>query len=831
MLVKFIQGYESYRKGELAGFDKETADNLVKNGYAEKIENVILDNKIKENIPVIIEKSVTKKMIELMKKKEKIADIIIPHHDRHDLLKNVLDKLPNDIFNIIICSGGTFAENCNKGAKIAKTDNLIFMNDDIVPDISQLIMACEMEEDIVGFRQKLVSQGDVIVYGIGWSIKENGEIYSDLRRGERSLHIPSGFLMRVKKDVWKKLKGFNEDFINGGEDLDFGLRALEMEMSIGFIKDENPIIHYHQQSSGRMDHDEKNKELFKKIWPDERIKKAININDNRKTKILITNYSMKHYSGSETFTYTLGMELKRRGYEVDLFTFEEGELSSKFFTITPDNYRGRLRDKYNYIFINHNNCLEFLKNIKGFKVFISHGIYPKLEQPKDGADMYVAISQEVKDHLNKLGYKSVVINNGIDCDRFRPKKEIHKKLKNVLSLCKNEMGHKIVEEACKKLNLNLLYAKEESKIEDKINKVDLVVSLGRGAYEAMACGRAVLVFDKRGYMNAEPKGDGIVDGNARELLKNNFSGRRYNKRFDADDLVKELKKYKKEMGKENRKFALKHLNIKKQVDLLFKEKDKKTKNRITFIDSSETPYGIAKQLEQELKNQGYNIGQGGRKICYASDVGIRDPYFGGLQIPEERPSFKEAIKSNADHIFVAQKDCMKFFKGKPHSYLPSAIDDKIFKDYNLKRDIDIGFVGTDNINIKSRVRFINFLKKRFDNFVREQGIFFEDMAEFYNRCKIVPNQCPADDINMRTFEATACGALLITPNLPYLKELFEIGKEIVVYDDILDLEKKINYYLKHDKEREKIARAGQIRTLKDHTYSKRVEKIIKTLNG
>jgi len=48
--------------------------------------------------------------------KKKIADIIIPHHNRHDLLKNTLDKLPNDIFNIIIVSGGTFAENCNKGA-------------------------------------------------------------------------------------------------------------------------------------------------------------------------------------------------------------------------------------------------------------------------------------------------------------------------------------------------------------------------------------------------------------------------------------------------------------------------------------------------------------------------------------------------------------------------------------------------------------------------------------------------------------------------------------------------------------------------------------------
>jgi len=40
---------------------------------------------------------------------------------------------------------------------------------------------------------------------------------------------------------------------------------------------------------------------------------------------------------------------------------------------------------------------------------------------------------------------------------------------------------------------------------------------------------------------------------------------------------------------------------------------------------------------------------------------------------------------------------------------------------------------------------------------------------------------------------------------------------------------KIYYYLEHDKEREKCARAGQKRTLKYHTYQERVKEIIKYL--
>jgi len=82
---------------------------------------------------------------------------------------------------------------------------------------------------------------------------------------------------------------------------------------------------------------------------------------------------------------------------------------------------------------------------------------------------------------------------------------------------------------------------------------------------------------------------------------------------------------------------------------------------------------------------------------------------------------------------------------------------------------------------------------------------------------------------MRMFEATACGSLLITQEVPYLDELFEIGKEIVVYSTMRELTEKIDYYLEHDKEREKIARAGQRRTLRDHTYKNRVKDIIKII--
>jgi glycosyltransferase involved in cell wall biosynthesis len=763
--------------------------------------------------------------------KKKIADIIIPHHNRHDLLKNTLDKLPNDIFNIIIVSGGTFAENCNKGAKIAKTDNLIFMNDDIEPDVDLLVKACEMKEDIIGFSQLLPNENNAVVYGIGWNIISNRDIVSGLKRDPRDVHIPSGFLFRIKKDAWEKLGGFDERFKNGSEDVDLGLRAVENGMSMDYITSK-PITHFHMQSEGRLDNREENRKLLHKIWADKKIKEVLKLYKPEQ-RVLITNATMNTLSGSEMFTYTLGKELERRGYKVDLFTYNPGEVSDHFFTITPESQE-TLRKKYDYLFINHNDCLEKINKvwggIGGVKIFTSHGIFPKLEQPKEGADCYVGISKEVQDHLKEKGFESEVIYNGVDCDRFKPKKKIRKNLKKVLSLCKqhgNTEANDMIKEACDRLGVEFEAVKGVWNIEDKINEADLVVSLGRGAYESMACGRAVIVFDKRDYMD-EAKGDGIVTkSNANELKKNNFSGRRYNKKFDVDKLVKELKKYNQSMGKFNREYALRHFNIKKQVDKYFKYAKKKTKNRIEFVGSSTTEYGIAKQLERKLIEKGFKIGVGGKRICYANDLGSKDPVDGSIIILENRKTFQRALESRADHFFCKEKSCMKFFPENT-TYLPCGIDDKIFNDRCFKRDVDIGFVGKELF--KSRKKFVDFLKLSFEErFIKPENIYFEELAEFYNRCKIVPNQCPADDTNMRLFEATACGALLITPYTPYLEELFDLNKEIIIYSDMYDLRDKINYYLKHDEERERIAKAGQLKTLSCHTYDERVKEIIKHL--
>ena len=79
--------------------------------------------------------------------------------------------------------------------------------------------------------------------------------------------------------------------------------------------------------------------------------------------------------------------------------------------------------------------------------------------------------------------------------------------------------------------------------------------------------------------------------------------------------------------------------------------------------------------------------------------------------------------------------------------------------------------------------------------------------------------------NMRMFEATGAGTCLVTDNGYNMNDLFEPDKEVVTYSSIDEAVEKVTYLLDHPHEAEKIAKAGQARTLRDHTIMNRCKQI------
>jgi spore maturation protein CgeB len=85
--------------------------------------------------------------------------------------------------------------------------------------------------------------------------------------------------------------------------------------------------------------------------------------------------------------------------------------------------------------------------------------------------------------------------------------------------------------------------------------------------------------------------------------------------------------------------------------------------------------------------------------------------------------------------------------------------------------------------------------------------------------------------NLRLFEATGVGTLLITDWKKNLHDLFEPGKEVVAYRTPEECVELIQHYLTHDDEREAIATAGQQRTLREHTYNHRMQELVDMVNS
>lgn len=122
------------------------------------------------------------------------------------------------------------------------------------------------------------------------------------------------------------------------------------------------------------------------------------------------------------------------------------------------------------------------------------------------------------------------------------------------------------------------------------------------------------------------------------------------------------------------------------------------------------------------------------------------------------------------------------------------------------------------------------------------AVFGHDVLSLYARHRIVldsrGNFNLSDDggaretSNMRIFEATRAGALLLTEASPNLADYFEIGQEIETYSSFDELVDKIRFYSDPANEpaRERIAAAGLARVRREHLIEHRAAQIESILN-
>ncbi len=210
--------------------------------------------------------------------------------------------------------------------------------------------------------------------------------------------------------------------------------------------------------------------------------------------------------------------------------------------------------------------------------------------------------------------------------------------------------------------------------------------------------------------------------------------------------------------------------------------------------------------------------------CYLVDIHLGD--------------WRQAVAQFFDAVFISGLDSLDAYRRLlGHSqifHLPLCIDPQEHRRLDLPRIYDVAFVGNlSRAHRKTpRARQLRLLAARYktNDFFRVYSQ--AEQAQIYNQAKIVFNSSIAGEVTQRVYEGTACGALVITDTRPEaLGELFELGRDLVPYQDEADLIAKIDYYLSHAEERERIAENGYQRTLTHHTYAHRAQAFLEAMTN
>lgn len=85
--------------------------------------------------------------------------------------------------------------------------------------------------------------------------------------------------------------------------------------------------------------------------------------------------------------------------------------------------------------------------------------------------------------------------------------------------------------------------------------------------------------------------------------------------------------------------------------------------------------------------------------------------------------------------------------------------------------------------------------------------------------------------NLRLYEATGMGTLLLTERSRNLRDLFVDGAEVATYADDRDCCEVIKYYIKHPEEARRIAVAGQERTIREHSWDRRMPQLVELFSA
>ncbi len=292
-------------------------------------------------------------------------------------------------------------------------------------------------------------------------------------------------------------------------------------------------------------------------------------------KILLGNNTLSLLAGSETWTYTLALALKKAGHNVACYSPDLGIISDKLAQEDIPSYRHmntggiqmfspileESRDHdYDVIIANHWHIVAQLRNRFPKTPIMStiHGIIhhhpddkeqwaPEHPAMESGVNQFIAVSEEVQALLKQeYNIESEIVRNFIDIKRYGSLPEAKKKpeqfLINTNYLGSDDPPVKLIRDTAKLMGAKVaaigVNFSPNFHTEIAIKDSDVVFGMGRSVLEGMAAGRLGVVLGRWGH-------GGVVNKDTVEAIRmQNFSGRNAetNELPTPEQLAEEIKK-------------------------------------------------------------------------------------------------------------------------------------------------------------------------------------------------------------------------------------------------------------------------------------------------
>ena len=193
--------------------------------------------------------------------------------------------------------------------------------------------------------------------------------------------------------------------------------------------------------------------------------------------------------------------------------------------------------------------------------------------------------------------------------------------------------------------------------------------------------------------------------------------------------------------------------------------------------------------------------------------------------------------SDTGYLKVAEK-----FKCSS-DYLPLCADENVFQNQNLAHTLPPFFAGNANPirtdYLKAIQQRVNIYGSHWDKTelaqhnVHNIQLSHTQLSHCYNTSVAPINMTFSQNIinglNFRIFEIGAAGGLIIVNEGNDLPMCYQVGVECVTYRTPEELNALIEDILKAPEKYQEIARQGYLRTLREHTYTKRLEQMLKKI--